>query len=334
MDYDIDLFEDVPEPFEVFLPMPSALSAPGLPPELRRSSLTFFVIDHPGDTPELVPAQELDTKPLKDLPLEPITEKTNIVSPKADDGISSLTKPPASPRPGYKSLPPSTNAERTRPLFPDLAEANAQLAIGTTSSESSRAVKSHPGSSPIPNSARDLFSASYTQVPTSSSRTADPSRSNTTTQDYSNFRTPQSSPLISNIQTTKQPAASKPSNVPPITTNKSAIPPTFTPNASPSFGSPANTKPKHKSPLGSQPPILATDSSAKRPASQQAIANLDNAADNLATIGFLEPHGILQQYVEHTATALIEEALHQFEREEPLRAARKTYFISISSIDH
>ena len=334
MDYDLDLFEDVPEPFGVFQPMPSALSAPGLPPELRRSSLTFFVIDQPVDTTELVPAQELDTKPLKDPPPIPLTEKTNIASPKADNGVSSLTKPPASPRPGHRSLPPSTNAERTTPLFPDLAQINAQAAMGTPTSESGRAVKFLPGSPPTSNSARDLFPASNTQVPISSPRSADPSKSNSTAQDYSNFTTPQSSPFTSNAQTTKQLATSKPSNVPPITTNKSAIPPTFTPNASPCFTSPANTKPKHKSPLGSQPPIFATDSGAKRPAIQQPIANLDNAADNLATIGFLEPHGILQQYVEHTATALVEEALHKFEREEPLRTARKTCFIFAPSIDH
>ncbi|KAF7504813.1 hypothetical protein GJ744_001679 [Endocarpon pusillum] len=278
--------------------------------------------NQPGNTPELVPAQAFDTQPLKDPPPIPLTEKTNIASPKADDRVSSFTKPPASPRPGYRSLPPITNAERTTPLFPELAQINTQAAMEIPTSESGRAVKFRPGSPPTPNSTTDLLPASNTQAPISFPRSANPSKSNSTTQDYSTFKTPQSSPFTSNVQTTKQPATSKPSNVPPITTNKSTIPSTFTPNASPSFTSPANTKPKHKSPLGSQPPIFATDSSAKRPAIQQPIANVDNAAENLATIGFLEPHGILQQYVEHTVTALVEEALHQFEREKPLRAAQ------------
>lgn len=331
MGYDFDLFEDVDEPFEVFQPIPSPLSAPQLPRELRRSSLTFIVIDKPGDDPELVPAHELGTSPLKDpLPM-PLMDKTNIPSPKQNGEASFAVKSPSSPRPGFKALPPTTEAEQ--PLFPEL-QTSVNPPVGLPASDSNIRPKSSPVSAQSPNSAKELFPSSSNQPLTSASNPADQMKGIDTSQDRTSSYASQSSPLVSKGHTTKQPFSPKSTSVPPITTTKSAIPPTFTPNTSPTFTSPANTKPKHKSPLGSQPPLFATEANAKAVSPKQSTIDPTRAAHNLATVGFLEPHGILQQYIEHTATTLIEHALRQFEREEPLRAAREFGLIFAFVLSH
>lgn len=307
--------------------MPSALADPQLPRELRRSSLTFFVIDQPGDDPELVPAYELDTKPLHDPFPMPLTDKTNFSATKSDSDALPLDKPPSSPRPSFRALPPTNHSEQARPISPEHSQSNARPTVGTTTSNSSRPPKASPESPQTPNSARELFPTLVNNLLPSSTTSSEELRNSHTPKDRASFSAIQASPLISKAQTAKQTSPHVSNSVPPITTTKSAIPPTFMPNASPSFTSPANTKPKHKSPLGSQPPIFAVDSSAKPPPSQRSSADLDKATHCLASIGLLEPHGILQQYIEHTATALIEDALRQFDREEPLRAARESCFI-------
>jgi hypothetical protein len=324
MEYDIDLFEDINEPFEVFQPMPSALSDPQLPRELRRSSLTFFVVDKPGDDPELVSAQELGTKPLTEPLLMPLTDKTNVSSPNPSTNTSLLNKPPSSPRPSFRSLPPTIGAEQTRSLFPELSQFNAESSMGAQRKDSNTALNGSVMSSHHPNSAKELFATASTQSLNAPSSSVEQFQSSDTNKRKSSSNNSQAIASISQVQNTKKPSSSLPVKAPPITTIKSAIPPTFTPNASPSFNSPASTKPKHKSPLGSQPPIFAPESSTKPPSRRQPAADLTKAAHNLATIAFLEPHGILQQYVEHAATALVEDALRQFEREEPLRAGRES----------
>jgi hypothetical protein len=127
------------------------------------------------------------------------------------------------------------------------------------------------------------------------------------------------------IPTQLQPAVSQSTVLQPQAPPKSVIPSTLTPN--PSFGltfpSAANTKPKYKSPLGSQPPIIAAENASKAATSQESEIDSRKVTRNLATIAFLEPHGILQQYIEYTAAPLIEEAMHQFEQEQLYRAARR-----------
>jgi hypothetical protein len=330
MDYDTDLFGDMPEPFEVFQPIPSALSDPQLPRELRRLSLTFFVIDQPGDAPELVPAHELDTKPLTEPLTMPLTDKTNLSPTKPNSEALSFDKPPSSPRPSFKTLPSLATAERARPLFPELSEFNARPPITARTNDDGQAPRASPVSPQTSRSTSEPFPLLTTQPSASTSSSAADLESTDTFKTRTSFDPSQSSPLVSKAQNAKQSSSSKPTNGPPITTTKSAIPPTFTPNASPSFNSPANTKPKHKSPLGSQPPIFAAESNAKASSHQHSAAHLNKATHNLAAISFLEPHGILQQYIEHIASAQIEDALRQFEREEPLRDASQSYFCPIS----
>ena len=84
-----------------------------------------------------------------------------------------------------------------------------------------------------------------------------------------------------------------------------------------------NTRPKHKSPLGTQPPILASDTSKENQSSSNATSNACQLNHNLAATGFLEPHGILQQYVEHVASPLVEEALRRFHQERSSKEAGK-----------
>jgi hypothetical protein len=334
MDQDMDLFEDDDyEPFEVFQPMPSALSGPRIPRELRRSSLTYFVVEKPGDDPDLVPILELASKPPKEPHPMPLTDKTNINAATVSSEASSPNKPPSSPRPGFRTLSSNT---QTTPLFSESPPLNNQSFMRTPVHESNGTVQaSSPMNPQTPNSARELFTASPSQpAMIGSLRATDGFKTNRAAQDPSTSNTAQPPLSISKAQTTKQPIAAKATNVPPITTTKSAIPPTFIPNASPSFTSPSNTKPKHKSPLGSQPPIFATDAGLKPSPAQQSAADLSKATHNLALLSFLEPHGILQQYVEHTATAMIEDALRQFAREEPLRAARECFLISTLSSPH
>jgi hypothetical protein len=330
MDYDTDLFGDMPEPFEVFQPIPSALSDPQLPRELRRLSLTFFVIDQPGDAPELVPAHELDTKPLIEPRTIPLTDKTNLSPTRMNSEAPSVDKPPPSPRPSFRTLPSMTTAEQARPLFPGLSEFTARPPIAAQTNDDGQAPRASPVSPQTSRSAPELLPMSTTQPSASASSSAADLKSTDTFKTRTSFDASQSSPLVSKAHNAKQSSSSKPTNVPPVTTTKSAIPPTFTPNASPSFNSPANTKPKHKSPLGSQPPIFAAESNTKASSHQYSAAHLNKATHNLAAIGFLEPHGILQQYIEHIATAQIEDALRQFEREEPLRAASQFYFCPVS----
>jgi hypothetical protein len=318
MDYRTDLSGDVDKEFELFYPMPSALSDPKIPRELRRASLTFFVIDKPGDDPEFVSARDLDVKPLNDPALMSLTDPNNILSTKTSSGAPSVDKPPSSPRPGFRSLPTATAQEQENPFLQDTSPDIAKTPFRQQNSDSTQ--RTATADLQIPNSPTGLHPASTTTSATSSSAPADQYESNNHMKDLSGAESSRSSPFISTSQPTKQQSSPKIAAVPP----KSAIPPTFTPNASPSFTTLANTKPKHKSPLGSQPPIFAADSSAKPSSPQQAAAGLNKAARNLATIGFLEPHGILQQYIEHTVTVLIEDALRQFEREEPLRAARES----------
>jgi hypothetical protein len=328
MDYDPNLFEDMDEPFAVFQPIPSALSDPQLPRELRRASLTYFVIDNPGDNPELVAAHELDTKPLGWPVPTPLADQTNVQFTKPNTQATSLDKPPASPRPSFRPLPTTSNMQPARPLFPDLSQINPQTPLPALNNDSASRFEALDAQSQTQNTARDLSPVSVSKPVTSTSSSADQYKNNGNIQDRTNSSSPQTSPLTSKTQsTTKQSFSPKTTSIPPLSTNKSAIPPTFPPNGSPSFTTPASTKPKHKSPLGSQPPIFAAESSAKSSSPQQSSADSNKAADNLAIVGFLEPHGILQQYIEHTATALIEDALRQFEREEPLRAARKLYMM-------
>jgi hypothetical protein len=324
MDYRTDLPGDVGEEFELFYPMPSALSDPKIPRELRRASLTFFVIDKPGDDPEFVSARDLDVKPLNDPALMSLTDTNNILSTKTNSGAPSIDKPPSSPRPGFRSLPTATTQEQENPFLRDASSDIAKTPFGQQNSHSTQRAATATADLQTPNSPRGLLPASTTRSATSSSAPADQYDSNNHMKDLSGAESSQPSPFISTSQPAKQQSSPKIASVPQIGAAKSAIPPTFTPNASPSFTSLANTKPKHKSPLGSQPPIFAADSSAKPSSLQQAAAGLNKAARNLATIGFLEPHGILQQYIEHTVTVLIEDALRQFEREEPLRAARES----------
>ncbi len=276
-----------------------------------------------------MPAHELDTKPLKDLFPVPLADKTNTSSTKTNSEAPSLEKPPSSPRPGFRSLPSTNSAEPTNTLFPELSHSTAEPRMAAQTNTSNEAPKTSHTTPQTSNSTRELFPPSVTQPSASASSSADQSKNTDSSKDGASFNN-QSSLLPTKVQSTKPLFPPKSTSIPPITTSKSAIPPTFTPNISPSFASPASTKPKHKSPLGSQPPIFATDSHAKTSSPSQSAALLSKAAHNLATIAFLEPHGILQQYVEHIAAAQIEDALRQFEREEPLRLARQ-YFLTFAS---
>lgn len=320
MDYDIDLFDAVDEPFEVFQLMPSALSNPKLPRQLRRASLTFFVIDKLGNTPAFFPARVLDVKPLSDSPPLPLTDKTNANSTKPGSESASINKPPSSPRPGFKSLPPASQAEQAKPLFQEPSRSTESPTLEMQRGESAAAAKVSPDAQSVaiePRAASNNLALNASSVPANQTQSNDEGSQKGTNAAQQ--------PFVKKTQTTPQQVLPRTVNISPSTTTKSAIPPTFTPNASPSFTSPTNTKPKHKSPLGSQPPIFAADSGSKYSSTHHSAADLEKAAHNLATIGFLEPHGILQQYIEHTATTAIEEALRQFEREEPLRAARESY---------
>ena len=323
MDYDPDLFEDMEEPFTLFQPMPSALSDPKLPCELRRSILTYFVIDDPGDNPELVPALELDVKPLPEPALVPFTDKTNTQLSQPHAEAAPLDKPPSSPRPSFRALPATTDKEPPRPLFSEVSQTKSQSQSPLTAQNNSSTSRPETltADTQTPNNG-DVFPSSESRAGTTTSQSADQRKSNDNVQERISLNNSHSSPLTSKMQpTANQSFSTTPSCISPISTTKSAIPPTFSPSSSPSFTTPANTKPKHKSPLGSQPPIFAAESSAESSPRQQSSVDLSKAAHNLATVAFLEPHGIIQQYIEHTATALIKDALRQFEQEGPLRAA-------------
>lgn len=319
------LVGDISDPF-VFQPLPSAFCDAHLLNWLRRTILTLSVIDEPGSDPELIPAQELGTKPLNEPPAIPPSDKSNASSTTLSIEASPLDKPPSSPRPGFRTLSSINNAERARSLFPELPCITEQPPTRAGTDGSNRAPAAFAVSAQTPNGAKEPLTVSSGQPSTSASNPTQMSKSNDTPENRISLNTSQQTCLIHKTQAMKQSLSSKTIGGSPLLTTKSAIPPTFPPNTSPSYTSVTSTKPKHKSPLGSQPPLLATDSTAKRSSPRQPAAGVNTIAHNVATSAFLEPHGILQQFIEHSAMAQIEDALRRFEQEGPLRAARQSAF--------
>lgn len=321
MEYSSDLFVDMDKPFQVFQPILSALCDPHLPCELRRESLTFFVIDNPGDHAEPIPTRDLDTTPLKQSPPIPFTETTNVSSANLGIEATSLNKPPSSPRPSFRTLPSVCNAEQPKALSLEIPRVTEPPPMGGKTDDSKNSRTAFSVNAKTPDRAKEPFPVSISQSLSVSSPTTN-FKSKDTFEDRMRTNTSHQTSLISKIPMAEQPSSPKPIGVPPILTPKSAIPPSFTPNASPSFTSVASTKPKHKSPLGSQPPLFATDSSTKSSSPRQAATNLDKVPHKIATISFLEPRGILQQYIEYAAAVQIQDALCRFEQEGPARVAR------------
>jgi hypothetical protein len=304
--------------------MPSVLSDPNLPRELRRRWLTSSRLDQPRNDAQRVIAQQLDATPSNEPLNRPVPDKTNVSSTQPNAEAQSSDQTPSSPRPTFRSLPPSTKQTPGRLLFSSTLQPNAQTVFAPYSGSNTQPEPNLAGTRGQ-NSAEEPFPTSSIQPSLSTSAPGEQSENNDE-NDPNTINTTHPSTLNPKTQPPKQQIPPRTTRVPTISTTKSAIPPTFTPNASPSFVSPANTKPKHKSPLGSQPPILAAESSAKPSSPRPSIADLNKAAHNLATVGFLEPRGLLEQYIRHSATPLIEDALRQFEQEEPLRVARESDF--------